>query len=167
MKNIRNQFIQYQDLRYKLWDLCNVYVISNNIIATFDYLEFRDFIVVEKNKGNEIELFFIDEDGNSCCTYHSISFDDIEKFDKEYASLNCVITNLLSGRYLINGEKQNQYDIDMLKEFLEIIDNVNNRKGLTDRQKYLLRMGGTQFYEGFEDMCEQLNINYENLIKLL
>ena len=73
-----NKFNSYTSLKYELYDLCSKYVDTHKICEKFKneygYNEFHDFMLLEDNM---IALFFVDEYGEPCWTYHSIAIKDL------------------------------------------------------------------------------------------
>lgn len=86
--------------------------------------------------------------------------------NKEKQLLSAIASDLLTGNYLL-GRKRSDEHKALMKEFCITSYNVNNNKELTNREKDMMIEMGKIFYEGIPDMCEQLNIDYNNLKKLL
>jgi hypothetical protein len=81
--------------------------------------------------------------------------------------LSYVISDLLSGRYLISPYKKTNKYKETFNNVVNVINKVNNNEKLDSEEKTLLYNMTILFYEGLPDMCEQLSINKENLVKLL
>ena len=164
MKTLKDKFKTYDNLRNELCNLCNDYIKTHNIRKDNND-EFSDFMLND----NEIHLFFVDEECEPCLTYKSVTIKELEEFNKDNEDINYIITNLLTGRYLLDtckiSSKQHEY-YNMYNEFCTVLSKIENNEQLSEREKYLIRLGSNQFYENIKDMCEQLNVNYENLIKL-
>ena len=79
--------------------------------------------------------------------------------------LSAVISDLLTGRYLIS--KRSVEHKELLKEVIYVINKVNKNENLSDLDKTLLKNMSGLFYERIPDMCEQLDINKDNLKQLL
>ena len=163
MGNLHQDFETYTELRYKLWDLCRTYVDSHKL-APGKNLYFNEFLASDPQT-DEILLFFVDELSEPSAETISVNINDLEIFDKETELLNGVVTDLLTGRHLLNKRSEEQQSLH--NEFQRAMIRLAMKKDLSEREKYLLRLAAMFFYEGARDMCEQLNIDYELLHKIL
>jgi len=82
LEELVKDFETYDKLRGKLWNLCNEYAKKNVLPQEleeykFGYREFHDFML-----GNNytVGLFFNDEDGDPCMTYHTTTIEDLLEF---------------------------------------------------------------------------------------
>lgn len=84
---------------------------------------------------------------------------------EEKRSVSCVISDLLTGNYLL-GRPRSEEQINLMKEFGAAVKNAESDMPLTDREKELLKEAASCFYGGAIDMCEQLSID-KKVLKLI
>ena len=82
LEELVKDFKSYDKLRDKLWNLCNEYAKKNVLPQEFkeykfDYHEFQDFMLVNNYM---VALFFLDEYGDHCRTFHTITIEDLLEF---------------------------------------------------------------------------------------
>ena len=85
---------------------------------------------------------------------------------EEKELLSCVICDLLTGNHLL-GRKRSDEHRSLMGEFYSACVKVDDEEGLTDREKELFAEMVNTFYGGMQDMCEQLIIDYDKLLKSL
>ena len=84
---LKNFFEKYSFLRNELYTLCEKYA-NNKILPLSDedynileYHEFSDFLILEDDK---IGLMFLDEQGDPCITYKTVTIEDLSDFYLNY-----------------------------------------------------------------------------------
>lgn len=84
---------------------------------------------------------------------------------EEKRLISCIVSDLVTGNYLL-GRPRSEEQISLMREFGTAVKNAESDIPLTDREKELLKEAASQFYDGAEDMCEQLSID-KKVLKLI
>jgi len=84
---LKNFFEKYSFLRNELYTLCEKYAnskilpLSDEDYDRLEYYEFSDFLILENDK---IGLMFLDEHGDPCITYNTVSIKELAEFYINY-----------------------------------------------------------------------------------